>query len=233
MKSTKIIVLLFISAFISLSTNSQTDTLHIYYRGLETKVLDSNETKIAAWAKSLNGKKVNIEVITYYHESQFKKYSQERADELFIILNRKARSLINITFIGPKKGEKSQRSIADIVYTYPGSVAAPVSEEKKKTEKDDKSKSAGAAATVVGAGVVIGASSAESASPAKSEKKTEKKAEKPVEKKEEKIVEKKEEKKVEKKEEKKSTPSNSKYDVITDTIYINGIMKINKRKVKK
>ena len=99
---------------------SQTDTLHLYYQGLQTKTLDSNEAKVGAWAKTFKGKHVDVQVLCYYEKAEYKKYSQERSDEMFIILNRKARDLITITSNAPKKGAKSQRSMVDIVYTSIG-----------------------------------------------------------------------------------------------------------------
>lgn len=182
----RIVLFLLSVTLLSLKGFSQTDTLHIYYRGLETKILDSTEAKIAKWAKSLNGKKVDIEVISYYNDAQFKKYSQERCDELFIIVNRKARELIHITFIGPKKGAKSQRSMADIVYRPQGSVPPPVVEEKKKTEKAAKT----------GGAVVVAGEAGEAKKTEKPEKavKEEKKTEKSAKKEEEKSSEKKKEK---------------------------------------
>lgn len=131
-------VLLLSMSFAKLA--AQSDTLHIYYQGLYTKILDSNETKIGKWAKSLNGKKVDVQVLAYYNDKEFKKYSQERADELFLILNRKARDVINITSIGPAKGQKSQRSKADIVYTVQGQPAAVNVVPAEKPPKTDVSK---------------------------------------------------------------------------------------------
>jgi len=113
--------------FFSLAFTKATaqDTLHIYYQNLNTKIVDTNETKIKKWAKSLGGKKVDLQVLCYYNDKEFKKYSQERSDELFLVLNRQARDLINITSNGPVKGAKSQRSKVDIVYTFQGQAPAP------------------------------------------------------------------------------------------------------------
>jgi len=57
-------------------------------------------------------------VAAYYNESEYKKFSDERADEMFLLLNRKARSLITIQTIGPKKGKKAQRSTVDVIYKF-------------------------------------------------------------------------------------------------------------------
>lgn len=213
--------LIFSLVLFSMKGFSQTDTLHIYYRGLETKILDSTEAKIAKWAKSLNGKKVDIEVISYYNDAQFKKYSQERCDELFIIVNRKARELINITFIGPKKGAKSQRSMADIVYSYKDAASATAVSPSVPA--------------VIPAAAATGA--AATAVPAK-EKKTKEKPAPAAQSTASTTAENTpapETKENKPKEEKAAKPekSNSKYDFVMDTTYVNGVMKVTKRKVKK
>jgi hypothetical protein len=212
------LLLFFAFLLFSLNSNAQTDTLHLYYRGLETKIHDSTEAKIAAWAKSLKGKKVDVEVIAYYNDAQFKKYAQERSDELFIVINRKARDLMTIKSIGPKRGAKSQRSMADIVYTFQGTTPAPVAEEKKKEDKNNKTAGA-AAGAVVGVGVGAATNTSNKNEKADTPAPEEKKA------KEEKVAAEPKPAKAEK--------SNSKYDVIMDTTYVNGVMKITKRKVKK
>lgn len=220
MISNRFLLVLLGLTLLSFNAFAQSDTLHIYYRGLETKILDSTEAKIAKWAKSLNGKKVDIEVIAYYNDAQFKKYSQERCDELFIIVNRKARELINITFIGPKKGAKSQRSMADIVYTYKD--AATSKEVSPAVPAVVPAAAAGAAATAVPAkekknkdkpAPAAESTSSVTAESAPAPETTETKP----------------------KEDKTANPekSNSKYDVVMDTSYVNGVMKVTKRKVKK
>lgn len=128
----KFALVLFVTTLFSLNSNAQTDTLHLYYKGLDIKMPDTTEAKITAWVKKLNGKRVDVNVYAYYAESEFKKFSAERADELFLVLNRKARSLITLQSYGPKKGKKSQRSVVDIVYTYNGS-SAPVANSTGKT----------------------------------------------------------------------------------------------------
>jgi hypothetical protein len=167
----RFVFLMILAVLFSIKGFSQSDTLHIYYRGIETKVQDSTEAKIAKWAKSLNGKKVDIEVISYYSDAQFKKYSVERCDELSLIINRKARDLINVKFIGPKKGVKSLRTRADIVYTPQGTAPAPIAEEKKKTEKEIKT--TGTSVAAVGA-----AENKKTEKAPKEEKKNEKSAKK-------------------------------------------------------
>jgi hypothetical protein len=135
---------------------AQSDTLHLHYLGTQIQLHDTSVAKIANWAKSLNGKHVDIEVLAYFHKSEFKKFASQRADELFLELNRKARSLITITFIGPRKGADSQRSMVDVVYrpsVSPEEAAAAKArteaqeaaekkkkEEEKMAEKESKKK---------------------------------------------------------------------------------------------
>ncbi len=47
----KVLILLSIITLFAYPSMSQTDTLHLYYQGLQTKTLDSNEAKVGAWAK--------------------------------------------------------------------------------------------------------------------------------------------------------------------------------------
>lgn len=137
--SFKLSVLVFLFIGFGPFVYSQADTLHIFYQGYNTKMLDSNETKIGNWAKSLNGKHVNIDVLCYYYDSEHKKEAMERSEELFLILNRKARELITIKSNGPKKGEKFQRTRVDIVYTFAD--GSGVTGVTKTTEtKTDKKK---------------------------------------------------------------------------------------------
>ena len=121
---------------------AQKDTLHIFYQGYSTKMLDSNETKIGNWAKSLKGKHVNVDVLCYYYDSEHKKEAAERSEEMFLILNRKARELITINSNAPKKGEKSQRTRVDIVYSFADGSGAITSDKKTevKEEKTDSKK---------------------------------------------------------------------------------------------
>lgn len=189
---------------ITITVKSQSDTLHLYYKGLQTALLDSNETKIGNWAKKLNGKHVNIEIISYYEKSEFKKYSETRADEALLIVNRKARELVTVNFSGPRKGEKSQRSTVDIVYTTGG--ASPV----KTVEKEVKEKK-------------------ENADKTKTEVK-EKVAQEKKEKKEDAKEKKKEvEKKVEEKKEVVKEKTTEKNNVLYDTSYVNGEMTLTKK----
>jgi hypothetical protein len=182
---------------------SQTDTLHIYYQGLQTKTLDSNETKIANWAKTLKGKHVDVTVLAYYEKMDYKKYAQERADEMFLSLNRKARDIISIKSIGPKKGEKSQRSTLDIVYKISGSEDKVVAAEKKESAKNTKEEEKIKEKVAVGGNEVV-----------KQEEKV--------------VIEKKEDNKKPKKVEIIDTV-NYRYD----TLYINQVLTVKKTKIKK
>ncbi|MDX2174709.1 MAG: hypothetical protein SFY56_16515 [Bacteroidota bacterium] len=131
--------ILFIALY-SLPNICQTDTLHLYYQGLQTKTLDSNEAKIGAWAKTLKGKHVDVQILAYYEKSEYKKFSQERYDEVNLIVIRKARDYVTIKEMGPKKGAKSQRSKVDIVYTSDGSASQTISStNEKKLDSNKKS----------------------------------------------------------------------------------------------
>ena len=127
----------------SAGLNAQTDTVHLYYHPMHSAPHDTTDAKIDAWVKSLNGHKVDLQVVAYYHRSEFKKAAEARADELFLVLNRKARSLINITFIGPKKGKNFQRTTVDLIYTAPesaGKTKAATTMEKEGKEKQEPEK---------------------------------------------------------------------------------------------
>lgn len=134
--------------FCSLAGKAQTDTLHINYDQIKTIPHDTSLAKIDAWIKTLKGAHVDINVYAYYSKMEFKKYAQERADEMFLVLNRKARTQFTIVFIGPKKGENSQRSRVDIVYKRPltaEEIAAQTAAAAKEKEEAAKKKEAEAA----------------------------------------------------------------------------------------
>lgn len=131
------LVLLFMILFFSLPGLAQ-DTLHLVYHHTQIKPHDSTEAKIDKWVKKLNGQHVDIQVVAYFHKPEFRKFSQERCDELFLVLNRKARALITIESIGPKKGKEFQRTTVDIIYKKsisPAEAAAIAAEEKAKDEE--------------------------------------------------------------------------------------------------
>lgn len=138
--SIRTIAILFITFFFAQSGRSQSDTLHLYYVQTQTTISDSTGKKIDRWVKSLNGKHVDINVVAYYSKLEYKKFAQQRADELFLVLNRKARALITIESIGPKKGENSQRTTVDIIYHLTGTpaVLAPKVEVAKKEKTPEK-----------------------------------------------------------------------------------------------
>lgn len=117
------------------------DTLHLDFHHTQVTVPDSIQKKIENWAKGLNGQHVNISVYGYFHRPEFKKFAQQRCDEMFLVLNRKARSLITIDFIGPKKGEDYQRTRVDIVYSNLA-VAAKAAADKAAAEVAEKEKAA-------------------------------------------------------------------------------------------
>jgi hypothetical protein len=98
------------------SVKSQFDTLHIYYLGSNTKTLDSNDAKIANWAKTLPAQKTDIKIFAYYTESANKEAAKQRTEEIFLVVNRKARDKVNIISYTPEKGKKYQRSVVDIIY---------------------------------------------------------------------------------------------------------------------
>lgn len=118
-------------------TFSQKDTLHLYFVGLQTKIADSNDVKISKWASKVKGKHAWIEIYTYYDNAEFKKYMQERADEVNLTVIRKVRDYVTVKFAGPVKGKKSKRSVADIVYQ----IDEPSSEESSGTSGNDNSTS--------------------------------------------------------------------------------------------
>ena len=97
--------------------SAQSDTLHIYYTGVDTMLRDSNETMMRKWTKGLKGKKTNIQVIAYYSDEAFKNDAQKRAGDLSRMLKRKAPRVINITFIGLAKSPALQRPKVDLIYT--------------------------------------------------------------------------------------------------------------------
>jgi hypothetical protein len=117
---------------------SQTDTLHLYYVQVKTTLEDSAAAKIDKWVKKLNGQHVDIDVVAYYSKPEFKKYAQQRCDDLFLILNRKARAVITIKSIAPKSGKNSQRSTVDVIYRAtlsPEAAAAAAAKEKEEAAK--------------------------------------------------------------------------------------------------
>lgn len=119
---------------------AQTDTLHLYYHNTATKPHDTTLAKMDKWIKSLNGKHQDLKVIGYYHKLEFKKFAQERVDEMFLVVNRKARSLFTITEMAAKKGKDYQRTTVDLIYTRTGSSGAAATTDKKEENKVDVKK---------------------------------------------------------------------------------------------
>lgn len=124
-------IILAAASILSLRSHAQTDTLHLYYNQIKTQLHDTSLAKMDRWIKSLNGNHTTINVVAYYSQSDYKKYAQERADDLFLVINRKARPLFTIETIGPKKGKNSQRSTVDIIYMRPVSPAEAAAAEAK------------------------------------------------------------------------------------------------------
>jgi hypothetical protein len=122
--------------FLSVSAFAQTDTLHLNYHHSQTTLQDTAIKKIDAWVAKLNNQHHDIKVFAYFSKPEYEKFAQQRADELFLLLNRKARALLTIEFIGPKKGKNWQRSMVDIIYTNP----AKELEAKAKAEAAAKAK---------------------------------------------------------------------------------------------
>jgi len=144
---TRVIALVLLTFLVGQTGFSQ-DTLHLYYHHTQMKAHDTTLAKIDAWVKKLNGKHQDITVIAYFHKPEFKKFSQERADEMFLILNRKARELITIESIGPKKGKDSQRTTVDIIYKKTvnaeeaAAMATKAKAEEEKKKEDEKTAAA-------------------------------------------------------------------------------------------
>src|SRR5438046_1102073 len=87
----RIIPVLFIMITCIARVFSQEGTLHLNYQAIKTEPHDTTLAKIDQWVKKLNGQHVDISVIGYYNKVEFRKYAQQRCDELFLVLNRKAR----------------------------------------------------------------------------------------------------------------------------------------------
>jgi hypothetical protein len=210
---------------ISIESYSQQDTLHIFYKGLATQVLDSNYSKIGKWAESLKGKRHDVQIFAYYDVSDFKKIMAERVENVQTVVIRKARDFTNIKFAGPVRGKKSQRFVLDIVYSPEGYVApnAPVVKENKQSvNKSDGNESAKPSSNEPGN---VAAKTNNDGFDKKAAKAAKEIAERKAEKAE------KDAKALKKFEEKRQR--DSKYDYFLDSVYINGVLKVTERKVKK
>jgi hypothetical protein len=240
---------------------SQKDTLHIYYKGLATLVLDSNYNKIGKWADAIKGKRYEVEILAYYDVSDFKKIMAERAENVQTVVIRKSRDFTTIKFSGPTKGKKSQRAVLDIVYAPEGYVETAKStakETKKETPKAAAPESSGPAEVVSTART----QPAQNKAPEKKKEKpkqardprydyivdstyvngelqiTERKvkkvaAEKPGKSEESAASTDKPAPAPENKKKEKTKSSDDKFDFVVDSTYVNGVLEVTKRKVKK
>jgi len=128
-----VLILVFVNSGIA-----QSDTLHLNFAPTQTVPNDSIEARIVKWGKSLKGQKVDIDVVAYYHKSDFKNLADARVDEMYLSLNRKVRDLITIKSQGSKKGKDSQRTRVDIIYRPAGTDPKAVANTKKEDKKEDK-----------------------------------------------------------------------------------------------
>lgn len=119
---------------------AQSDTLHLNFAPTQTVPNDTIEARIVKWGKSLKGQHVDIDVVAYYHKSDFKKLADTRVDEMYLSLNRKVRDLITIKSQGSKKGKDSQRTRVDIIYWPSGTDGKAAVADKKKDDKTDDKK---------------------------------------------------------------------------------------------
>ncbi len=133
---TAIIAFLVMVIVFTIPCRSQIDTLHLNYHHTQNKMHDSTSARIDQWIKKLNGQHTDVHVVAYYHKADFKKYAEERADEYFIVLNRKARSLFTIESIESKKGKEYQKTMVDIIYKPTGGSDTP--KEKDAAAKNKK-----------------------------------------------------------------------------------------------
>lgn len=120
----------FVTAIILIFTNylqaQKKDTLHLYYSGMQTKLADSNEVKIDKWVRAFKGKKFEYDIIAYYEKGEFKQVATDKIEELYLVINRKARDFSKVGFQGAKKGNKAQRTNVDIVYIITEVEAPPL-----------------------------------------------------------------------------------------------------------
>jgi hypothetical protein len=125
-------------AVICANTGFSQDTLHLDFGNTQVVPDKAIEDKLVAWGKTLNGKKQDIMIVAYYHKGDFKKFAEQRVEEMFLSVNRKVRNLVNIKSQEAKKGEDYQRTRVDIIYYPEGQDAKSVAEKKKADEKAAK-----------------------------------------------------------------------------------------------
>lgn len=145
-KLTNLLVKAFILTAVCVNSSiAQSDTLHLDFKPTQTSPDAAMEDMIVKWGKTLKGERVDVNIVAYYHKSDFKKYADIRLDEIFLSLNRKVRELITIKSQDSKKGKDYQRTRVDIIYNRPNSASGVVSTEKgkpaEKAVKDKKSES--------------------------------------------------------------------------------------------
>jgi hypothetical protein len=128
-----ILILLIVSS----SLKAQ-DTLHLDFGNIQVAPDKAMEDKLVAWGKTLNGKKQDIMIVAYYHKNDFKKFADQRVEEMFLSVNRKVRNLVNIKSQESKKGEDFQRTRVDIIYYPEGQDPKSMAEKKKAEEKAAK-----------------------------------------------------------------------------------------------
>lgn len=122
----------------SLNQAFSQDTLHLDFGATQTAPDKAMEDKIVAWGKTLNGKKQDINIIAYYHKGEFKKFAEQRVEEMFLSVNRKVRDLVTIKTQEAQKGENYQRTRVDIIYWAEGSDPKTMADKKKAEEKAAK-----------------------------------------------------------------------------------------------
>lgn len=125
-------------AIISIQQVYAQDTLHLDFGNTQTVPDKAMEDKIVAWGKTLGGKKQDIKVRAYYHKADFKEFAQKRLDEMYLSINRKVRDLVNIKEQETKKGENYQRTRVDIIYWPAGTDEKSMAKDTKKDTKDTK-----------------------------------------------------------------------------------------------
>ncbi len=197
-KALKTGAFIFFVILCSVSVSAQSDTLHLNYVALQPKMPDSTEAKITNWVKKLNGKHMDVQILAYYSQADFKKYSVERSEDVNLIVLRKARDLVTITKNEVKKGAKSQRSLVDIIYKPTGSVDAP--KEKAVAKKEEKTETTTTTNTTK-----TSTSSTEKKEETSSSSNNETAPAQPV----------------------------VKDGYYLDSVYVNGVLKVTKRKIKK
>jgi hypothetical protein len=185
------------------------------------------------WIKGLNSVHQDLRIVGYYHKGDFRKFAQQRVDEMFLVVNRKARPLFTIKSMETKKGEDYQRTTVDLIYTPTGG-GKPVAKEQKKDVKkeevkEDKKEEKKDEVTAEGKD---DKKSRKEEKSSKADKDDEKVKGDKSEKENEKAKDpEKEEKPEKKKAEKKVKPLDTEH-YIYDSVWVNGKLKVTKKKKK-